>query len=307
MNPDSIRLAFDLSPETGLGHFHRCLCLAKDLESKNYETELYAIGEGNDDLLAREQRLHRRKISHIRDMPLTGPLIIVDSYLAKSSPEFAEQVSNYLRKAYVADSRDFPKWADRIVYPHLGRPNRTVSNWGAVILEGREQFIFDPELCLEQPTKHTDSCVVILSGTETKFYEVERFLSKFAEKQNIEINFCNPSTPRVAVIELIRRSELAIVSAGIALIETIAGSCKPLPIKYAENQAPNLNMIQSTNPGFTYLERQEIFSVESQEIIQRFFNHVMNQDVSSQQLGLGNQGASKSAGFFTDEKLMTSA
>ena len=307
MSADCIRLAFDLSPATGLGHFHRCLCLAKDLESKKYKTELYAIGGGNHEFLEREQRLHRRKISHIGDLPRIGPLIIVDSYLVKSSFEFAEQVSNYTRKAYVADSSDFPKWADRIVYPHLGEPNRTVSDWGGVVLEGREQFIFDPELCLEQPIKHADSCVVILSGTETKFYEVESFLSKLAEKQNVKINFCNSSTSRAAVIELIRKSELAIVSAGISLIEAIAASCKPLPIKYAENQMPNLNMIQRTNSKFTYLQRHEIFSVESQRIIQHFFNHLMNQDVSLRQLGLGNQGTSKSADFFTDENPLTSA
>lgn len=307
MSADSIRLAFDLSLETGLGHFHRCLCLAKDLEAKNYKTELYAIGEGNHEFLVREQRLHGRKILRIGDLPRTGPLIIVDSYLVKSSLAFAARVSHYTRKAYVADSSDFPKWADRIVYPHLGEPNRTVSDWGGVILEGRQQFIFDTELCFEQPTKRTDSCVVILSGTETKFYEVESFLSKLAEKQNVKINFCNSSTSRAAVIELIRRSELAIVSAGISLIEAIAASCKPLPLKYAENQMPNLNMIQRTNPKFTYLERHEILSVESQRIIQHFFNHLMNQDVSSQQLGLGNQGTSKSADFFTDETPLTSA
>jgi len=307
MSADSIRFAFDLSPETGLGHFHRCLCLAKDLESKKYKTELYAIGEGNHEFLVREQRLHGRKISRIGDLPRTGPLIIVDSYLVKNSFVFAAQVSHYARRAYVADSSDFPKWADRIVYPHLGDPNRTVSDWGGVVLEGREQFIFDPALCLEQPTKHTDSCVVILSGTETKFYEMEIFLSKFSEKQNVKINFCNPSTPRAALLELIRRSELAIVSAGIALIETIAASCKPLPIKYAENQMPTLEMIRKTNPGFKYLARQEIFSAESQETVQHFFNALVNQDVSSQQLGLGHQGASKSADFFISEEHPTSA
>lgn len=306
MSTACIRLAFDLSPATGLGHFHRCLCLAKHLESKKYKIELYAIGEANLELVTREQMLHCRKISHLHDMPINGPLVIVDSYLAKHSIDFEERISNYTVKAYIADSRDFPKWADRIVYPHLGEPKCKATDRGGILLEGNTQLIFDPVLCNEPTTKNMDSCVVILSGTETKFCEVEVFLSKCAAMQNIEVNFCTPSTPRAVIIDNIRKSELAIVSAGVSLIEVIAASCKPLPIKYAENQMPNLTMVRNKCAGFKYLERRYLLSPESEQTIKRFFSRATNQNVSPQQVGFSLQGTAASANFFISGERLSS-